>query len=275
MRFPASCLAVSLAIVCSTAAFAQDAPPPLPSDAAPALALNAAPALPDDPSALQQASSSSQPPQAAAQHTPDMPPAPGLPPPQPKRILGLMPNYRAVSAGVLPPPPTQKEAFKIATQNAFDYSAFTFVGMTSLIAEAGNSHPEFGKGVPGYYSYYWRGFIDKADGDYWVDWLLPTVFHEDERYYAMGRGPILKRSVYAATRVFITPNYKGHNTFNASELLGRGIAQGISVAYYPSQSDTVSSISSKYAYSIMRDAATNVFREVWPDISYRLTRHKS
>ena len=36
--------------------------------------------------------------------------------PQPKRILGIMPNYRAVSAGVIPPPPTPKEAFKIATK---------------------------------------------------------------------------------------------------------------------------------------------------------------
>jgi hypothetical protein len=30
---------------------------------------------------------------------------------QPKRILGLMPNFRAVSAGAIPPPPTPKEAF--------------------------------------------------------------------------------------------------------------------------------------------------------------------
>jgi len=54
---------------------------------------------------------------------------------QPKRILGIMPNYRAVSAGEKPPPPTPKEAFKIATYNSFDYSAFVFVGLTSAIAE--------------------------------------------------------------------------------------------------------------------------------------------
>ena len=51
---------------------------------------------------------------------------------QPKRILGVMPNYRAVSAGAIPPPATPKQAFKIATQNSFDYSAFIFVGITSL-----------------------------------------------------------------------------------------------------------------------------------------------
>jgi hypothetical protein len=35
---------------------------------------------------------------------------------QPKRILGMIPNYRAVSPGTVAPPPTPTEAFKIATQ---------------------------------------------------------------------------------------------------------------------------------------------------------------
>ena len=63
---------------------------------------------------------------------------------QPKRILGIMPNYRAVSAAAIPPPPTPKEAFKIATQNSFDYSSFIFVGITSAIAEGNNAHPALG-----------------------------------------------------------------------------------------------------------------------------------
>jgi hypothetical protein len=37
---------------------------------------------------------------------------------QPHRILGLMPNYRTVSAGEVPPPPGFKQSFKIATHQA-------------------------------------------------------------------------------------------------------------------------------------------------------------
>ena len=62
-------------------------------------------------------------------------PATNAPPPQPKRILGIMPNFRAVSAGTIPPPPTPKQAFVIATRNSFDYSSFIFVGITSAFAE--------------------------------------------------------------------------------------------------------------------------------------------
>ncbi len=193
---------------------------------------------------------------------------------QPKRILGIMPNYRAVSAGAIPPPPTPKQAFKIATQQSFDYSAFVFVGITSAIAEGQDTHPELGKGMGGYGQYYWRGFVDKADGNYWVVFVLPTVLHQDERYYAMGEGGFWKRGIYAASRILITPNYQGKNTFNASDVFGRAIAQTISATYYPAGDRTAGDIAVKYGWAMGRDALTNVFREFWPDIAtHVLHRH--
>jgi hypothetical protein len=202
------------------------------------------------------------------------PAAQNTPPPQPKRILGVMPNFRAVSAGTIPPPPTPKQAFVIATKNSFDYSSFIFVGITSAFAEWTNAHPQLGEGMAGYGRYSWRGFVDKADGNYWVIFALPTVFHQDERYYAMGKGGIWKRGIYAASRILITPDYHGHNGFNTSEILGRGIAQGISLAYYPSGSRSPGAVASKYGWAIGRDVLTNVFREFWPDIAVHvLHRH--
>lgn len=199
---------------------------------------------------------------------------PPLPGEQPKRILGLMPNFRAVSAGTTPPPPTLKQSFVIATQNSFDYSAFAFVGITSLLSEANDAHPQLGGGFYGFTHYYWRGFADKADGDYWVIFVLPTLFRQDERYYALGQGGAWKRLTYSATRIFITPSYHGHNGFNASEILGRGISQGLSFFYYPSQARTAGAIGQKYGYALGRDALTNIFREFWPEIAtHVLHRH--
>jgi len=201
-------------------------------------------------------------------------PANPLPPGQPKRILGIMPNFRAVGAGVTAPPPTPKAAFGIATRNSFDYSSFVFVGITSLLAEGNESHPQLGNGIDGFARYYWRGFADKTIGNYLVIFALPSFLHQDERYYAMGRGSKWKRLGYSLTRVAVTPNYQGRNTFNTSELLGRGIAQGISLSYYPSQTRTPGEIAEKYSYAIMRDALTNAFREFWPDIAVHvLHRH--
>ena len=221
------------------------------------------PNAPDNPAA-----SEAEPPQQnLVEPGPNLQQNPPLPGQQPKRILGLMPNFRAVSAGATPPPATPKENLIIATRNSFDYSAFVFVGITSLLAEASDVHPQLGKGVGGFGRYYWRGLADKTDGNYWVIFMLPTIFHQDERYYALGQGGAWKRLTYSATRILITPSYRGHNSFNASEILGRGIAQAISITYYPSQTRTPGAIAQKYAYAIGRDALTNVFREFWPDIA--------
>jgi hypothetical protein len=185
-----------------------------------------------------------------------------------------MPNYRAVSAGEIPPPPTAKQAFMIATRNSFDYSSFVFVGITSAMAEWSNAHPKLGEGMAGYGRYYWRGFLDKTDGNYMVIFALPTVLHQDERYFAKGEGGFWKRGIYAASRILITPDYHGKNTFNASEVFGRGIAQGISVSYYPSSDRTAGALAAKYGWAMGRDALTNVFREFWPDIAtHVLHRH--
>lgn len=185
-----------------------------------------------------------------------------------------MPNFRAVSAGALPPPPTPKQAFIIATRNSFDYSSFIFVGITSLLAEGTDAHPQLGKGTGGYGEYYWRGLVDKTDGNYLVIFALPSVFHQDERYYAKGEGNFWKRAIYSASRVLITPDYHGHDGFNTSELLGRGMSQAISLAYYPSKTQTAGGFASKFGYAIGRDVLTNVFREFWPDIAVHvLHRH--
>ncbi len=185
-----------------------------------------------------------------------------------------MPNFRAVSAGALPPPPTPKQSFFLATRNSFDYSSFIFVGITSMLAEGTDAHPALGKGVAGFGRYYWRGFLDKTDGNYLVIFALPTLLHQDERYYAKGRGPFFKRGIYAASRILITPDYHGHNTFNASEVFGRAMAQGVSISYYPRSDRTIGALAVKYGWAMGRDALTNVFREYWPDIAtHVLHRH--
>lgn len=162
----------------------------------------------------------------------------------------------------------------MAAQNSFDYSAFLFVGLTSLLAKGTDAHPDLGKGPEGLWAYTWRGFLDKTDGNFMVMWALPTVLHEDERYYSMGHGKKLNRAIYAASRVIITPDYHGRNTFNGAELVGRAAAQAVSTTYYPEGDDTTADLAEKFGYAIGRDALTAVFREFWPDIAtHVLHRH--
>lgn len=193
---------------------------------------------------------------------------------QPHRILGIMPNYRSVGAGVIPPPPTFRRNFIVATHQAFDYSSFVFLGITSLAAEAQNAHPVLGKGVGGYYAYTWRGFLDKTDNTYLSAFILPSILHEDGRYYAMGTGSKWKRLAYSASRVVITRTYSGRQTFNFAGIGGKIGTQAVSTTYYPPSAASFGTLSTKFAYSIARDVGFTVFREFYPDIAtHILHRH--
>jgi hypothetical protein len=156
---------------------------------------------------------------------------------QPKRILFIIPNYRAVSADTYLPSMSAKDKFWLATQDTFDYSDFIFVGALAGISEAQNSEPPLGHGAAGYGRYYWRIFTDTAIENYITEAAMPVVLKEDPRYYALGHGGFLKRSGYALSRLFVTRTDAGNSTFNISEIIGSGAAAGIGNAYYPTESN--------------------------------------
>src|SRR5260370_21130840 len=77
---------------------------------------------------------------------------------QPKRILWVIPNYRAVSADTQLPPLAVKDKFWLATQDSFDYSSFILAGALACTAQAKNSTREFGQRATGFGRYYWHPF---------------------------------------------------------------------------------------------------------------------
>ena len=109
-----------------------------------------------------------------------------------------------------------------------------------------------------------------------LSWMSASIQMSTHTQMGGGGGlfGVLKRMAYSASRILITPNYEGHQTFNASEVFGRAMAQGISLSYYPSHDRTGGALAVKYGWAILRDAATQIFREFWPDIAVHvLHRH--
>jgi hypothetical protein len=193
---------------------------------------------------------------------------------QTKRILWIVPNFRAVSAGVKLPPQSVKEKFRTGALDSFDYSSFIFVGIQAGISQATDAYPEFRQGAAGYGRYYWHTFADQTDENLWVEAVLPSVLHQDSRYYTMGHGGFIKRGVYAVSRTLITRTDSGRETFNASEVLGSGIAAGISTAYYPSESRTWTKTGQRWLTNALLDFGTFAAKEFWPDVN-RAIFHQS
>jgi hypothetical protein len=189
---------------------------------------------------------------------------------QTKRILGIIPNFRSVSVNQHLPPQTVKEKFVDATQDSFDYSSVLLPALLAGYSMATDATPEFHQGAAGYGRYFWHTFVDQTDENYWVEFIVPTVAHEDTRYYTLGHGGKKRRIEYAFKHVIITRSDSGKDVFNSGEVIGAGISSGISTLYYPSRERSFSNVGKQWGLDIGIDAATFAFREFWPDINSHL-----
>ncbi|HLJ29803.1 MAG TPA: hypothetical protein VKY85_24050 [Candidatus Angelobacter sp.] len=186
---------------------------------------------------------------------------------QSKRILWIIPNYRAVSADAKLPPLTFKSKFWLATQDSFDYSSFALAGIVAGIGQLRNSTPEFHQGAAGFGRYYWHSFVDQAVGNYLTEAIVPAATREDPRYYTLGHGGFLRRVGYSISRLLITRTDAGGTSFNLSEIVGNGAGAGISNFYYPSPERTWTKTGQKWATQVAIDGVFNVCKEFWPDIN--------
>jgi hypothetical protein len=193
---------------------------------------------------------------------------------QTKRILGIIPNFRSVSADAKLPPLTVKQKFVEATQDSFDYSAIFLPAVVAGYSDAEKSTPEFGHGGIAYARYLWHSAADQTIENYTVEFIGPALTREDPRYYTKGRGGFLKRTGYSLSRAVITRTDNDTETFNYSEILGAGAAAGISDLYYPSAERTAGKTLDKFATNVGIDAATFMFKEFWPDINRALFHGK-
>jgi hypothetical protein len=193
---------------------------------------------------------------------------------QPKRILWIIPNYRAVSANTHLPAQSFKEKFWLATEDTFDYSDFIFVGGLAGISMAQKSQPSFGQGGAGYGRYYWHIAVDGGIENYMTEAIVPALTKEDPRYYTLGKGGFIKRTGYAVSRLFITRTDAGRNTVNISEIVGAGAAAGIGNTYYPAQSNPWVKTYQRWGTQVGLDGVFNVLKEFWPDINHAVFRGK-
>lgn len=193
---------------------------------------------------------------------------------QTSRILWVVPNFAAVSAGTQLPPLTTREKFKLGTVDSVDYSSFVWAGLVAAQSMALKAYPELHGGAAGYGRYYWRAFADQASGAFFTEAIVPTMTHEDPRYYTRGHGGFFRRSVYALSRVVITKTDSGGKTFNLSETLGNGMEAGLSNFYYPPEERGFSKTAQNWGTQLEAAALNNIAKEFWPDFRRHVLRQK-
>jgi hypothetical protein len=92
--------------------------------------------------------------------------------------------------------------------------------------------------------------------------VFAPLFHEDPRYYVMGRrNNFFKRAIYAGTRALITRSDSGRTTPNFSLLAGNAAGSALTATYYPSQNTSFSEVAKTFGGSMGGSALGFVVNE--------------
>lgn len=96
--------------------------------------------------------------------------------------------------------------------------------------------------------------------------IFAPVFHEDPRYYQLGRGhSIVRRAVYAATRAIVTRTDDGRATPNFSLLAGDVAGAALTTTYYPPQNTSFGEAFETFSGSVGGSALGFVVTEFLDD----------
>jgi hypothetical protein len=192
------------------------------------------------------------------------------------RLFFALPNFSTLENAGSVPPLTVGEKFKLITRSSFDPAQFAWYGLISGIGQAEDSEKAYGQGWGAYGKRYATNLADGTVEGYMVSAVFPSVLKQDPRYFIMGKGTVVHRTMYALSRLFITRSDSGHAEFNASEILGSASAAAISTyGYHPGDEKTLSNTGSVWGTQVAYDGIAVVIKEFWPDIRRKLSKKRA
>jgi len=149
-----------------------------------------------------------------------------------QRLLGgLIPNFYAIYSPD-PAPLNAKLRFTLALRLARDPFSFAAVGFLAGIGQATN-YPRYGQGLKGYSERYGAEYANDFTDIMLNGAILPSLLHQDPRYYYDGKGSIPSRALHAISSLVIARGDNGQLEPNFSAVGGDLGAAAISNLYYP------------------------------------------
>jgi hypothetical protein len=183
------------------------------------------------------------------------------------RLFWALPNFLTVENAENVPPLTAGQKFKLVARGIYDPMEFVLVGFVAALGQASDSDSSYGQGAHGYAKRYGTVYGDTAIENFMASAVLPSILHQDPRYYQLGHGGFKKRAGHALSRVIITRSDSGQKQFNYSEIFGAGSAAAISTyTYHPQNERDFGNVATTWVSQMGWDAATYMVKEFWPDL---------
>jgi hypothetical protein len=149
-----------------------------------------------------------------------------------QRILGLIPNFYVSYEGDETEPLSSRMKFDLALKVSYDPVTIAGIALISGLRQAANS-PKYQQGMRGYGERFGAttadGFTDIMIGGA----ILPSLLHQDPRYFYKGTGTTRSRIRHAVLSPFVAREDNGKWGPNYSSMGGDLASSAIANLYYP------------------------------------------
>jgi len=184
-----------------------------------------------------------------------------------QRVLGIVPafniSYRSDAVSL-----TAGQKMQLAFHSSVDPFTFAAGFLVAGYHESLDQNKGFGWGPEGYFKRSGAAYLDAFNGTMIGNGILPSVLHQDPRYFRLGHGTTRHRLLYAlSTNVMCKHDNTGKWEPNYSNVSGNIIAGGISNLYYPSNGSGIGQTFSNGFIVTAEGGFGSIFQEFWPDIS--------
>lgn len=177
-----------------------------------------------------------------------------------QRVFGVFPNFYTSYIWKAEPMPTRLK-YRLASRAIIDPFTLLIVAGVASAEHYNGTYPGYGPGIGGYGKRFGAAFGDALTSRIIGSAILPSVLHQDPRYFYQGSGSIASRSTHAVASTFITRGDNGKTQINFSHLMGSLAAGAIANAYHPASSRGLGLTFETFGISTGANALGNLFRE--------------
>jgi len=191
-----------------------------------------------------------------------------------QRMLGVIPNFNEVIGGVAEPL-TPKQKFHLFFKGSVDPYQFAIAALDTGIEEAQNEYPDYHWGALGYLKRFGASYADSFDGNFFGNAVLPSLLHQDPRYFRLGHGTFKHRLWYSMISTVRAKSDSGKWEPNYSNVIGNFIGGAISNAYYPAV-DRGFALTMERGITVTAEGTFGAFlEEFYPDYAAWRQRRKA
>ena len=177
-----------------------------------------------------------------------------------QRVLGFIPNFYVVYNAKDAVPMTTKLKFQMALKVTVDPISFLGSAFVAGINQAGHT-PDYPEGAKGYGERFGANYSDGLTDTMFGGAILPSLLHQDPRYFYQGTGTKMSRLQHAMAAPFICRGDNGKWQPNYSSVGGDLISSAISNAYYPADDRGASLLFENVLISTGERVVSTIFQE--------------